>query len=151
MKPCGEGQCVSPQQCWLSCGCEVGFDWIWWKKKEKEQTLTAKASSALWLSVVSSGLSTGVWRVNLVSNWLTSSSDCCRGTRARKEGLRGHRVLYAPFMQLHHSWTKSFQRQRKGSYVLYWQIGSSILNPVVFKQRGQTDISSDTCSVKNIF
>lgn len=38
--------------------------------------LTAKASSPLWPSDASSGLSTGVCLVNLVSNWLTSSSDC---------------------------------------------------------------------------
>lgn len=50
------------------------------KTREKDESLTAKASSALWLSVVSSGLSTGVWRVNLLSNWLTSSSDCCSST-----------------------------------------------------------------------
>lgn len=50
------------------------------EKIDKEEYLTAKASSALWLSEVSSGLSTGVCLVNLVSNWLTSSSDCYRET-----------------------------------------------------------------------
>jgi len=35
---------------------------------------TAKTLSALSLSALSSGESTGVWRVNLVSNWLTSVS-----------------------------------------------------------------------------
>lgn len=36
---------------------------------------------ALSLRVESSGLSTGVWRVNFESNWLTSSSDCNRGLK----------------------------------------------------------------------
>lgn len=53
------------------------------QKTDKEENLTAKASSALWLSEVSSGLSTGVCLVNLVSNWLTSSSDCYRETDGR--------------------------------------------------------------------
>lgn len=38
---------------------------------------TRKAWLALSLMAASSGLSTGVWRVKRVSNWLTSSSDCC--------------------------------------------------------------------------
>lgn len=42
---------------------------------------TRKAWSALSLRAVSSGLSTGVCRVKWVSNWLTSSSDCCGQTR----------------------------------------------------------------------
>lgn len=33
---------------------------------------------ALSLSMESSGLSTGVWLVNLESNWLASSADCCQ-------------------------------------------------------------------------
>lgn len=40
-------------------------------------SLTRKTWLALSLRVESSGLSTGVWRVNFESNWLTSSSDCC--------------------------------------------------------------------------
>lgn len=66
------------------------------KGEKKEQSLTAKASSALWLSLVSSGLSTGVCRVNLVSNWLTSSSDCCSGTRDGEDGefnMHVHRTV----------------------------------------------------------
>lgn len=39
--------------------------------------LTRKAWLALSLRAVSSGLSTGVCLVKWVSNWLTSSSDCC--------------------------------------------------------------------------
>ena len=39
-------------------------------------SLTRKTWLALSLRAESSGLSTGVWRVNLESNWLTSSSDC---------------------------------------------------------------------------
>lgn len=50
--------------------------------------LTRKAWLALSLRAVSSGLSTGVCRVKRVSNWLTSSSDCCGQTRAG--GVRGH-------------------------------------------------------------
>lgn len=54
---------------------------------KKENYLTAKASSALWLSLVSSGLSTGVCLVNLVSNWLTSSSECYRERQTGKAML----------------------------------------------------------------
>lgn len=43
---------------------------------------------ALSLSVESSGLSTGVWLVNLESNWLTSSADC-------RNGLKGGSTLRA--------------------------------------------------------
>lgn len=39
---------------------------------------TRKTWLALSLSVESSGLSTGVWLVNLESNWLASSADCCQ-------------------------------------------------------------------------
>lgn len=58
------------------------------KKTDMEVYLTAKASSALWLSEVSSGLSTGVCLVNLVSNWLTSSSDCYSDTGGKAEATR---------------------------------------------------------------
>lgn len=54
----------------------------------KGRRLTAKASSALWLSLVSSGLSTGVCLVNLVSNWLTSSSDCYTDTDGGRQKER---------------------------------------------------------------
>lgn len=53
---------------------------------------TRKAWLALSLRAVSSGLSTGVCRVKWVSNWLTSSSDCCgrtgvgRGQGVSKKG-----------------------------------------------------------------
>lgn len=47
---------------------------------------TRKAWLALSLMEASSGLSTGVWRVKRVSNWLTSSSDCCGGGEGREEG-----------------------------------------------------------------
>lgn len=42
---------------------------------------TRKTWLALSLSVESSGLSTGVWLVNLESNWLASSADCCQKKR----------------------------------------------------------------------
>lgn len=73
------------------------------KRAKKEERLTAKASSALWLSVVSSGLSTGVCRVNLVSNWLTSSSDCCSGTRQGEDEEFNLYVYYwgSPFVKIH--------------------------------------------------
>lgn len=44
-------------------------------------SLTRKTWLALSLRVESSGLSTGVWRVNFESNWLTSSSDCFAKTK----------------------------------------------------------------------
>lgn len=61
---------------------------VWWTRCGPiEVNLTAKASSALWPSEVSSGLSTGVCLVNLESNWLTSSSDCYKDTVGYKNRL----------------------------------------------------------------
>lgn len=51
---------------------------------------TRKAWLALSLRVESSGLSTGVWLVNLESNWLTSSADCCADTAQRLAPARAH-------------------------------------------------------------
>lgn len=45
---------------------------------------TRKTWLALSLSVESSGLSTGVWLVNLESNWLASSADCWRNKPVSK-------------------------------------------------------------------
>lgn len=64
MKPCGFGG-VS-REAW---GC--------WGSPPRLCPATRKAWLALSLMAASSGLSTGVWRVKRVSNWLTSSSDCC--------------------------------------------------------------------------
>ena len=50
--------------------------------------LTRKAWLALSLSVVSSGLSTGVCLVKWESNWLTSSSDCCGRPGGRVRGVQ---------------------------------------------------------------
>lgn len=50
--------------------------------------LTRKAWLALSLSVVSSGLSTGVCLVKWESNWLTSSSDCCGRPGGRVRGIQ---------------------------------------------------------------
>lgn len=77
MKPCGDGwhsvsATPSPQSC-------PGP-----RNPQATQDLTKKAWLALSLRAVSSGLSTGVCRVKWVSNWLTSSSDCCGQTRAAR-------------------------------------------------------------------
>lgn len=70
VKPCGErpGQVMlaSPIPSYNPCS-----------GPHNPQDLTRKAWLALSLRAVSSGLSTGVCRVNRASNWLTSSSDCC--------------------------------------------------------------------------
>lgn len=56
------------------------------RNPQATQDLTKKAWLALSLRAVSSGLSTGVCRVKWLSNWLTSSSDCCGQTRVARRG-----------------------------------------------------------------
>ena len=54
------------------------------EEEEEEEGATRKTWLALSLRVESSGLSTGGWLVNLESNWLKSSADCCRGRRGAR-------------------------------------------------------------------
>lgn len=72
VKPWGRGEAGSAWHHYSSATIPV-----WVPTTSRPPALTRKAWLALSLNVVSSGLSTGVCRVKRVSNWLTSSSDCC--------------------------------------------------------------------------